>query len=64
MPFTDVVELPRPPKLGNWDTEYLLVSDKDSQVLKSSHDYQEVKTLATLIRKAGGEVTVFKSTKG
>lgn len=46
------------------DTEYLLVSDKDSKVLKSSTDYQEIKNLATLVRRAGGEVTIFKSIKG
>ncbi len=42
-------------------TEYLLVSDKDSKVLKSSTDYNEILKLANLIQRAGGEVTLFKS---
>jgi len=41
--------------------EYLLVSDKDSKVLKSSTDYNEILKLANLIRKADGEVTIFRS---
>lgn len=45
-------------------TEYLLVSDVTSKVLKSSLSYQEVRNLATLIRKGGGQVTIFKSAKG
>lgn len=45
-------------------TEYLLVSDRDSKVLRSSTDWYEVVKLANLIRRAGGEVTIFKSTKG
>lgn len=45
-------------------TEYLLVSDLTSKVLKSSTSYQEVHSLACLIRKGGGQVTIFKSTKG
>jgi len=44
--------------------EYLLVSDKKSEVLKSSSDYMEIKKLAGFIRKAGGEVTIFKAIKG
>ncbi|MBK7804325.1 MAG: hypothetical protein IPJ55_17020 [Chloracidobacterium sp.] len=44
--------------------EYILVSDLTSKVLKSSENYQEIKNLATLIRKGGGQVTIFKSTKG
>ena len=44
--------------------EYLLVSDKDSKVLKSSLDWYEVVKLANLIRRGGGEVTIFKSTNG
>lgn len=41
--------------------EYLLVSDKDSKVLKSSTDYNEILKLANLIRRADGEVTIFRS---
>lgn len=44
--------------------EYILVSDTTSKVLKSSTSYQEIRNLAVLIRKGGGQVTVFKSTKG
>lgn len=44
--------------------EYLLVSDKESKILKSSLNYYEVLKLAIIIRKGGGEVTIFKSTKG
>ncbi len=45
-------------------TEYLLVTDRDSKVLKSSTDWYEVVKLANLIRRGGGEVTIFKSTNG
>ena len=45
-------------------TEYILVSDTTSKVLKSSESYQEIRNLATLIRKVGGQVTIFKATKG
>ncbi len=44
--------------------EYLLVSDKTSEVLKSDSDYMVIKKLAGIIRKAGGEVTIFKAIKG
>jgi hypothetical protein len=48
-------------------TEYLVVSDKDCKVLKLYSGpkawYQAVK-LANLIRRGGGQVTIFKSTKG
>jgi hypothetical protein len=43
--------------------EYLLVTDKDSKILKSSHDRYELIRLANVIRKGGGEVTIFKSTR-
>lgn len=43
-------------------TEYILVSDKDSKVLKSSPDRFLIIRLANMIRKAGGQVTIFKST--
>lgn len=42
-------------------SEYILVTDKDSKVIKSSPDYKEILTFATIIRKAGGEVTIFKA---
>lgn len=48
----------------NLPTEYLLVSDQTSKVLKSSENWYEIVKLANLIRRGGGEVTVFKSTKG
>jgi len=40
--------------------EYLLVSDKDSQLLKSSTDYDELRELAGLIHRAGGQCTIWK----
>lgn len=43
--------------------EYLLVTDKTSEIIKVG-EYNELKRLATLIRRAGGEVTIFKSTQG
>ncbi len=43
--------------------EWLLVGDKDSIVIKASMDATEIIELAKLIRKADGQVTVFKSTK-
>ena len=44
-------------------TEWLLVTDRDSKILKSSLDRYELVKLANVIRKGGGEVTIFKSTK-
>lgn len=44
-------------------TEYLVVSDKNSKILKSDTDRYAVIRLANVIRRGGGEVTVFKSTK-
>lgn len=44
--------------------EYLVVADKTSKVLLSTTDWNEAKRTANLIRRGGGEVTVFKSTKG
>lgn len=44
-------------------TEYLVVSDTNSKVIKSTTDYKEAVKLANLIRSAGGEVTLFKSLK-
>lgn len=45
-------------------TEYLLVSDHDSKVLKAGPNYYELVRLANLIRRGGGSVTIFKSTNG
>jgi hypothetical protein len=44
-------------------TEYLVVSDKNSEVILSSEDLGECRKLANKIRKCGGEVTTFKSIK-
>jgi hypothetical protein len=46
------------------DTEYIVVADKTSVVLKSTTDWYEAVRYANLIRRGGGEVTIFKSTKG
>ncbi len=43
--------------------EYILVADKTSLVLKSTTDYKEIVTLAAFVRKAGGEVTIFRALK-
>ncbi len=43
--------------------EYILVADKNSIVLKSSTDYREIVSLAAFVRKAGGEVTIFRALK-
>jgi hypothetical protein len=53
------VKQPKPPKVP---TEWILVSDRTSKVLKSSLDRYELVRLANVIRKAGGEVTIFKGT--
>lgn len=45
-------------------TEYLVVADRKSRVLKSTGDWYEAVKLAKLIRRGGGSVTIFKSTKG
>lgn len=43
--------------------EYIVVSDTHSEVIMSSEDRHECLKLATKIRKCGGQVTIFKSTK-
>lgn len=43
--------------------EYLVVSDKTSEVILSSEDLGECRKLATKVRKCGGAVTIFKSLK-
>ena len=50
-----------PPK---HDTEYIVVADRTSKVLKSTTDWHEALRYANDIRRGGGEVTIFKSTKG
>lgn len=45
------------------DIEYIIVSDSTSEVIKSSNALGEIRKLANLIRKSGGNVTIFKSTK-
>lgn len=44
-------------------TEYIVVTDRDSKVILSTQDHYEAVRLANKIRAAGGEVTIFKSTK-
>ena len=46
------------------EIEYIVVSDHDSKVLKSTRNWSEAVRLANLIRRGGGSVTIFKSTKG
>lgn len=48
------------------ESEYILVSDKTSEVLLSALGWKnasELRKTASIIRKAGGEVTIFKATK-
>ena len=44
-------------------TEYILVADRTSKVVYSSTSLAQIKSYALFVRKGGGEVTVFKSTK-
>ena len=44
--------------------EYLVVSDTNSKILLSTVDWYEAERLAHKIRNAGGQCTIFKSTKG
>lgn len=44
------------------DYEYLVVTDKTSEVIISTIDRFEAIKMANKIRKAGGEVTIFRST--
>lgn len=44
--------------------EYLVVSDKNSKVLKSTQNYYEAVRLANIIRRGGGEVTIFRAIGG
>lgn len=48
------------------EAEYILVADKTSEVLSSCLGWKnagEMRKTASIIRKAGGEVTIFKATK-
>lgn len=48
------------------ESEYILVSDKTSEVLLSALGWKnagELRKTAAIIRKAGGECTIFKATK-
>ncbi len=45
-------------------TEYLVVGDANSAVLLSTTDWTEAVRTAGLVRRGGGFVTIFKSTKG
>ena len=53
-----------PPAAKTKDYEYILVSDTKSEVLYSHDSYMTVKRTAGMIRKAGGQVTIFKAIKG
>ena len=57
---------PTPLEKEELPSEYILVSDKNSEVLLSALGWEncgELRRTAALIRKAGGEVTIFKATK-
>lgn len=43
---------------------YIIVTDKTSIVVLCTDDWNEAVRTANLIRKCGGEVTIFKQTKG
>ena len=45
-------------------TEYIIVSDKDSKVIKSFDNYPEANTFYCLLLRADAQVTLFKSLKG
>jgi hypothetical protein len=45
-------------------TGYIVVSDHNNEVLKSTPDWYEAVKMANLIRRGGGSVTIFKSTNG
>ena len=44
--------------------KYLVITDKTSKVLKATAKWNEAVKLANLIRRGGGEVTIFKATRG
>jgi hypothetical protein len=45
-------------------TEYIVVSDTNSKVLLSTANWYEAVKLAHKIRNAGGQCTIFRSTRG
>jgi hypothetical protein len=45
------------------ETEYIVVTDKDSKVVLSTLNRFEAIRFANTVRKCGGEVTIFKSTR-
>lgn len=44
--------------------EYLVIADRNSKILLSTTEWSEAVKCANLCRRASGEVTIFKSTKG
>lgn len=44
--------------------EYIVVADRTSKVLLSTPDYNSAVKYANMMRRAGGEVTIFRATKG
>ncbi len=46
------------------ETEYLVVADANHAVLLSTTDWPKAVRTAGLVRRGGGSVTIFKSTKG
>ena len=44
--------------------EYVVITDKTSKVVLSSTDWNECVKQANFVRACGGEVTIFKATKG
>lgn len=61
----DMMLPPEPPdQRPRREYEYLVVTDKTSKILKSTTKYNEAVKLANLIRRGGGEVTIFKATRG
>ena len=45
-------------------TEYIVVSDTNSKVILSTTVWYEAVVFANKVRAAGGQCTIFKSTKG
>lgn len=41
------------------DPEYVILADRNSELLKADHDRAAIAMLASTIRRAGGECTVF-----
>jgi hypothetical protein len=45
-------------------TQYIVVSDRNDKVLMAGDGYHDCVRFANKVREAGGEVTIFRSTKG